>query len=214
MKLVRGTYCEIRKLYFWKMWNGKEKWVSLEELEERKAKAARQARELRAKNPEREGRYRRKYYHRDVEKSRRYLKEWRQKNLETRRKQQREYNQRKRLTDPLFLAKGRLRGRLRKMIQLKKFSKKSKTSDTIGCSWEQLRDYIESQFISRMSWGNRHLWHIDHIIPLSSAKTIEELEKLCHYTNLQPLWAADNMSKGSKLVLDKDHKKDQIISAQ
>jgi hypothetical protein len=214
MKLVRGTYCEIRKLYFWKMWNGKEKWISLEELEERKAKAARQARELRAKNPEREGRYRRKYYRRDVEKSRRYQKEWRQKNLETRRKQQREYNQRKRLTDPLFLAKGRLRGRLRKMIQLKKFSKKSKTSDTIGCSWEQLRDYIESQFISRMSWGNRHLWHIDHIIPLSSAKTIEELEKLCHYTNLQPLWAADNMSKGSKLVLDKDHKKDQIISAQ
>jgi len=196
------------------MWNGKEKWISLEELEERKAKAARQARELRAKNPEREGRYRRKYYRRDVEKSRRYQKEWRQKNLETRRKQQREYNQRKRLTDPLFLAKGRLRGRLRKMIQLKKFSKKSKTSDTIGCSWEQLRDYIESQFISRMSWGNRHLWHIDHIIPLSSAKTIEELEKLCHYTNLQPLWAADNMSKGSKLVLDKDHKKDQIISAQ
>jgi hypothetical protein len=214
MKLVRETYCEIRKLYFWKMWNGKEKWVSLEELKERRAKATRQAKELRAKNPERESRYRRKYYYRDVEKSRRYLKEWRQKNLETRRKQQREYNRHKRLTDPLFLAKGRIRGRLRKMLQLKKFTKRSITSDIIGCSWGQLKNYIENQFVSGMTWNNRSLWHIDHIVPLSSAKTVEELEKLCHYTNLQPLWASDNMSKGAKLILDKPLEKEESISAQ
>jgi hypothetical protein len=200
MKLVRGTYCEIKKLYFWKIWSGKEKWVSLEELNERRAKAASQARGLRAKNPEREKQYRRKYYYRDTEKSRQYLKEWRQKNLDTRRKQQREYNRHKRLTDPLFLAKGRLRGRLRKILQSKKFSKKSKTSDMIGCSWEQLKDHIENQFVGGMTWENRNLWHIDHITPLSSAKTVEELEKLCHYTNLQPLWAFENMSKGSKIV--------------
>ena len=214
MKLVRGTYCEIRKLYFWKIENGKEKWVSHDELIERRSKTARQARELRAKNPEKERLIRQKGYYKDVEKSREYQRQWRQKNLETRRKQQREYNQHKRLTDPLFLAKGRLRGRLRKTIQLKKFSKKSKTSDIIGCSWEQLKDHIESQFVGGMAWENRNLWHIDHIVPLSSAKTIEELEKLCHYTNLQPLWASDNMSKGAKLVLDKTPKKEEIISAQ
>lgn len=196
------------------MWNGKEKWVSFEELKERKAKAARQAKVLRAKNPEKEAYFRRKYYYKDIEKSRNYLKEWRQKNLETRRKQQREYNRHKRLTDPLFLAKGRLRGRLRKMMRLKKFSKRSKTSDIIGCSWEQLISHIEGLFADNMTWDNRHLWHIDHIVPLSSAKTIEELEKLCHYSNLQPLWASDNMSKGAKLILDKTPKKEEIISAQ
>lgn len=84
----------------------------------------------------------------------------------------------------------------------------------LGCSWEQLRDYIENQFVDGMTWENRNLWHIDHIVPLSSAKTIEELEKLCHYTNLQPLWALDNMSKGAKLVLDKTLEKEEIISAQ
>ena len=52
-----------------------------------------------------------------------------------------------------------------------------------------------------MSWGlmGKHI-HIDHIIPLSSAKTEEEVYELCHYTNLQPLWAEDNLKKGSKIL--------------
>ena len=50
-----------------------------------------------------------------------------------------------------------------------------------------------------MNWENRNLWHVDHIIPLSSAKTEEELVKLCHYTNLQPLWAEDNLKKSNKI---------------
>jgi len=43
------------------------------------------------------------------------------------------------------------------------------------------------------------VWHVDHIIPLASAKTQEEIEKLFHYKNLQALWAIDNLSKGSKM---------------
>ena len=202
MKLVRGTYCNIRKLYFWKMENGKEKWVSFEDLQKRKAKAAQQTRELRAKNPEKSRIESQRAYYKDLNKSRKYQKEWRMRNLEKRRKQQREYNRNKRITDPIFLAKSRFRGRLRKMLERKKFTRKSRTAQIIGCSWEDLRKHIESQFVDGMTWENRNLWHIDHIIPMASAKTIEELEKLCHYTNLQPLWAKDNMSKGAKLVLD------------
>ena len=51
-----------------------------------------------------------------------------------------------------------------------------------------------------MSWENQGEWHIDHKIPLSSAKTEEELYKLCHFTNLQPMWAIENIKKGSKIL--------------
>ena len=53
------------------------------------------------------------------------------------------------------------------------------------------------------NWGhgkNNTTWHIDHIIPLSSAKTIEEVEKLNHYTNLRPMWGSDNIKKGKKWI--------------
>ena len=84
--------------------------------------------------------------------------------------------------------------------KLNKISKKNKTFDIVGCNPIFLKEYIESKFTNGMSWDNRHMWHIDHIIPLSSAKTEEEIYKLCHYTNLQPLWIKENLSKGSKIL--------------
>jgi hypothetical protein len=53
-----------------------------------------------------------------------------------------------------------------------------------------------------MSWENHHLdgWHIDHIIPLSSAKNEEDINELCHFTNLQPLWSVENYKKGKKIL--------------
>jgi hypothetical protein len=80
---------------------------------------------------------------------------------------------------------------------------KNKTyNDIIGCSPEFLKEYLENQFAEGMSWDNhgQYSWHIDHIIPLSSAKTDEEIYKLCHYTNLQPLWAEDNLRKSNKIL--------------
>jgi len=65
----------------------------------------------------------------------------------------------------------------------------------VSCSPEFLKKHLENQFIDGMSWENRSEWHIDHIIPLSSAKTKDELYKLCHYENLQPLWVEDNLKK-------------------
>lgn len=72
----------------------------------------------------------------------------------------------------------------------------------MGCSSEFLKEYLEKQFTEKMSWENHGFygWHIDHIVPLSSAKTEEEVYKLCHYTNLQPLWAEDNLKKGDKIL--------------
>jgi hypothetical protein len=76
------------------------------------------------------------------------------------------------------------------------------------CTMQFLRQYLESKFKSGMTWKNHGVygWHIDHIIPISSFDlTKEEDQRKCfHYTNLQPLWAEDNMKKGNKLNYDID----------
>lgn len=61
--------------------------------------------------------------------------------------------------------------------------------------------HLESLFKPGMSWENHGEWHIDHILPLASFDLTDEQQaaKACHYTNLQPLWASENMSKGARV---------------
>jgi hypothetical protein len=70
----------------------------------------------------------------------------------------------------------------------------------LGCTLEDLRQHLESLFKPGMTWENHGSWHIDHIRPLASFDLTKEenLYKACHYTNLQPLWAKENLKKGSK----------------
>ena len=77
--------------------------------------------------------------------------------------------------------------------------KTGRTTELLGCSFEYFRSYIENKFTLGMNWDNAGKWHLDHIIPLSSATTNEEIIALCHYLNFQPLWAIDNYKKGAKL---------------
>jgi hypothetical protein len=71
----------------------------------------------------------------------------------------------------------------------------------LGCDLHTAKAHLEKQFTDGMTWANHGEWHIDHIIPCASAKTEEELIKLFHYENLQPLWAIDNLKKGAKIIL-------------
>lgn len=104
------------------------------------------------------------------------------------------------LSNPLYKVRRNLSRRLNLALKVKSYKKDTQFMQILSCSLEELRNHIESQFKPGMTWENHSLygWHIDHIIPLSSAKTQEELYKLCHYSNLQPLWAYDNLSKGNK----------------
>jgi hypothetical protein len=93
-----------------------------------------------------------------------------------------------------------LRSRLSKTIKNNlKFG--SAISD-LGCSIEEFRQYIQSKFDSKMNWDNygHKGWHLDHIRPLSSfdLTNLEQFKYACHYTNLQPLWAKDNLVKSNK----------------
>ncbi len=101
--------------------------------------------------------------------------------------------------DPTFKLIKNMRRRLNRFISFTYFTKRSTTINLIGCTPNELKVFLEKKFKVNMSWENYGEWHIDHIIPLSSAKTEEDLYKLCHYTNLQPLWAKDNLSKSNKL---------------
>lgn len=95
----------------------------------------------------------------------------------------------------------RLRNRLLMAFKNGGFKKQSTTEKMLGCTFKQFTKHIEKQFTDGMSWDNRGEWHLDHILPLSCATTIEGLERLSHYTNIRPLWAADNLSKSNNLVL-------------
>jgi len=83
-----------------------------------------------------------------------------------------------------------------------KIYKNNTTFEIVGGTPEIIKEHIEKQFRDGMTWDNYGFrgWHIDHIIPLSSANTEEEVYKLCHYTNLQPLWANENYKKSNKII--------------
>lgn len=110
-----------------------------------------------------------------------------------------EYEKSRKKTDPIYKLIRITRSRINNFLKNNKITKQNKTFDIVGCSPEFLKEHIEKQFTEGMSWDlmGQHI-HIDHIIPLSSANTEEEIYKLCHYSNLQPLWAEDNLKKSNK----------------
>lgn len=96
----------------------------------------------------------------------------------------------------------RLRTRL--CLAIKNDQKIGSAIEDLGCSIGELKIYLESKFKDGMSWDNYGIngWHIDHIFPLSKIdfNNQTEIKKACHFTNLQPLWAKENLSKRDKLV--------------
>tara|TARA_X000001382_G_scaffold9837_1_gene6905 strand:+ start:133 stop:690 length:558 start_codon:yes stop_codon:yes gene_type:complete len=128
------------------------------------------------------------------------IKKYHSSNKDRMRKYARNYVKQRYSTDNLFRTRVALRSRIREAFKSKGWKKNTKTQSVIGADYQTVLNHIESRFKDGMSWNNRGEWHIDHIIPLSSAKTKKELIKLCHYTNLQPLWAKENIVKGSKII--------------
>lgn len=80
----------------------------------------------------------------------------------------------------------------------------TETMDILGIDIESYITHLELQFKEGMNWKNKgyYGWHIDHIIPLSTAKTIEEVIPLLHFSNTQPLWMKENLIKNNKILSD------------
>lgn len=101
--------------------------------------------------------------------------------------------------DPVYAIKERIRCLIKESIRKLGSSKSTKTAQILGCSSADLRKHIERQFVRGMSWENMGKWHIDHIVPISSAKSVDEVIALNHHTNLRPLWAEDNLRKSNRM---------------
>jgi hypothetical protein len=107
---------------------------------------------------------------------------------------------RKLANDPQHCAAKSIRHRLWRSLKRQHAGKQVKAHEALGCSWAYLVKHIESNFTEGMSWDNYGEWHIDHIKPLAKFDLTDQVEqaRACHYTNLQPLWAKDNIAKGAR----------------
>lgn len=126
---------------------------------------------------------------------REYKCKYRAENKDSIRDYNRKYEVDRKLIDEVFRFKRSVRTLLCRSFRY--VGKKTGTSTELmlGCSILEFHSHIESLFSPGMNWENRNLWDIDHIKPLSTAKTIEDVIKLNHHTNLQPLWTGDNIRK-------------------
>lgn len=114
-----------------------------------------------------------------------------------------QYRKRRRQADIQYKLTESLRNRLR--MALKGNQKGVSAISDLGCSMSDFKLYLESKFQPGMSWENHGYrgWHIDHIKPLALFDLADpvQFKQACHYTNLQPLWAQDNFTKGARGVL-------------
>lgn len=143
----------------------------------------------------------RAYYRRTADQQKAYRKEYnathKKENAQRKARQEREHIN--------YKIANRLRARTRLALRAQSSQKQYTLNEFLGCTPEFLRHWIEQQFRDGMTWDNWGLgdgkWHIDHIRPCASFDlTDPEQQKQCfHYTNLRPLWAIENLSKGGKL---------------
>ena len=111
-----------------------------------------------------------------------------------------ELDKERKKTDPLYKLKANLRSGLLKAFTRIKVRKNNKTVQILGCTYEEFKQHIESQFKDWMNWDNHGLyngeldygWDVDHIEPISNAITEADVIRLSHYTNLRPLCSKVN----------------------
>ncbi len=193
--LRRGHTNPVSGLLYWSFHRGKEVWLTPDvfshRMDQNRIWCAKNAASVAARS--------RVYRAKNKTELRRKANERRWKNIENERKKAAEKMRRRRV-DPLFRMKCNLSRRMSLFLNEVGISKKSSTPKLIGCSHSEFIEYVRSKFSPGMTFENYGSWHLDHKIPLASAKTEEEVIALFFYKNLQPLWALDNQKKSDKIA--------------
>jgi hypothetical protein len=155
---------------------------------------------VKCSHSEASARYREK--HSKTEEYRRYQREYLREYSKTEKykSHKREYVRRKLVEDVQYRITHMIRIRIREALKCKSIVKTESVSECLGCSFSELKKWLESQFVHGMSWNNYGQWHIDHVKPLAlfDLSNPVQFRDACHYTNLQPLWAIDNLKKGTR----------------
>lgn len=128
------------------------------------------------------------------------IKQYRESNKEKIAKKYYQYQKNRLTTDPIFKFKYNVRNLIRHSFKKHNHRKATRTEQILGCSLDFFKVYISNQFQKGMSFDNSGKWHLDHIIPLATANTEEDVIRLNHYTNFQPLWAEENLKKSNKII--------------
>ena len=135
-----------------------------------------------------------------------YIKLYREKNKEKIIERSNEYIKNRKKVDLVFKLSKQIRSMISTSISRSGYKKESKTFEILGCSFDDFKVYIELKFEPWMNWYNygtytgkyNDTWQLDHIIPISSAETIEDIYRLNHFSNLQPLCSRINLEKSNK----------------
>jgi hypothetical protein len=186
--------------------------------EEKKKYQANQTMKWRTNHPEKARESDRNYRRNHPEKVRAVHKKWCEVNKDKRRESDRKRNltdnrkdwsrnrhKERMMTDTVYAASQKVRGCILSSTTRRGYTKNCKTFKILGIDYNGFVNHIESLFIEGMTWENRSEWHIDHIVPISFAKTEEEVIKLNHYSNLRPLWAEHNIARGNDINAFIDH---------
>lgn len=170
------------------------------EPEETKEKHKLKTKEWKQNNKERIREYSREYDNKHREEKRDNYKKWIKNNPDkVKVYQKKDYENRK--NNPLLRLQRNLRNRINDSFKKQKYTKSKHTEEILGCKVDDFILYLLETFKNNYGyeWDKNEPVHIDHIIPLATAQTEEDVIRLCHYTNLQLLKAQDNLSKGSSL---------------
>ena len=148
------------------------------------------------------------YYRKNIKKIQKAHKRWYENNKERKIETARRYERKKYSEDINYKIAFNLRRRLNAALSGK--DKGISAVRDLGISIKELKIYFAERFYShsltgeKMTWNNYGLygWHIDHIVPCTAfdLTNVEQQKKCFHYTNLQPLWKFDNLSKGAKII--------------
>ena len=144
----------------------------------------------------------RKYQTRYREINPEYKRNWKKENIEKVKEYNRKYESNKRRIDPIYKFSVDIRNLINDSFKRKNCIKPKKTEEILGCSMSEFKEYILSKCTEGVKLEDFGLYgyHIDHVIPLASATSLDDIIRLCHYTNLQPLWCKENLKKSNKLI--------------